>query len=397
MKNRDRVGTSKRDGIEKRQRSMKATGIGDRRSASRVSMRNRLGGLTSALVPMVLLAGCQPAAPAATKLPPVVDAETVHLAPFASSVTLTGVVAAADTINHAFRTSGRVARRLVDVGGRVEEGQVLAELDSVEQQADLRGAEAGLVAAKAQLRQAKSNFERQQQLLDGGVITRRVFDEAEQALRMAESSMQIAQAQVISAREALGYVQLLAEASGIVLSHAIEAGQVVQAAQTVIGIAADGDRDAVFNVDEALAAAYAEPPRVELALLNDPGISAPGVIRELSPAVNAQTGTVRVKVAIQGTPPNFVLGAPVVGSIVPSPFSAIVLPWQALIETEGASAVWVLDPETQTVSTRPINVAVYGSHSIVVSEGLEEGEVVVTQGAYLLKPDQKVIVREQVQ
>lgn len=378
--------------------------IGDsRRQATRgggelgavVAPSGALRGLALALAPALVLAGCQPAPTAAAKLPPVVEAQTVSLVPYAPSVTLTGVVAAADTINHAFRISGRAASRLVEVGERVEAGALLAELDSVEQQADLRGAEAGLIAARAQLVQAQSNFARQEELLGRGVITRRVHDQAQEALQMAQSSVQIAEAQLASAQEALSQTQLRAKADGIVLSYNLELGQIVQAAQTVISIAADGDRDAVFNVEEALAAAYAEPPRVELSRLDRPGTVAAGVIREISPAVDARTGTVRVKVAISDTPAAFALGTPVAGTVSGAPSPAIVLPFRALIEAGDGPAVWVVDPELHTVAARPVAVKAYASDAIILSGGVDAGEIVVTSGAHLLKPGQPVPLREQ--
>ncbi|WP_246693731.1 HlyD family efflux transporter periplasmic adaptor subunit, partial [Mesorhizobium sp. M2E.F.Ca.ET.166.01.1.1] len=73
-------------------------------------------------------------------------------------------------------------------------------------------------------------------------------------------------------------------APGVITARQVEAGQVVQAAQTVFTIAEDGDRDAVFNVHETLVARTPSGPAVTITLLSDPQIRAVGKVREISPA-----------------------------------------------------------------------------------------------------------------
>ncbi|WP_163595045.1 HlyD family efflux transporter periplasmic adaptor subunit, partial [Klebsiella pneumoniae] len=87
--------------------------------------------------------------------------------------------------------------------------------------------------------------------------------------------------------------------------------QVVQAAQTVFTVAEDGDRDAVFNVQETLVAGVhgSTPPPVAVALLADPKVTAQGTVREIAPVVDPASGSVRVKVALPATPAAMPLGA----------------------------------------------------------------------------------------
>ncbi|MFX6827052.1 biotin/lipoyl-binding protein, partial [Acinetobacter baumannii] len=84
-----------------------------------------------------------------------------------------------------FRVSGRVLARYVDVGARVQAGEVLALLDPAEQQADVDAATAALLAAEFQLRVAKVTFERQNALIASGFTTRPVYDQAQEGLRTA--------------------------------------------------------------------------------------------------------------------------------------------------------------------------------------------------------------------
>jgi multidrug efflux pump subunit AcrA (membrane-fusion protein) len=72
--------------------------------------------------------------------------------------------------------------------------------------------------------------------------------------------------------------------------------------------------------------------------------------------------------------------------------NAFVLPGTALNETDGRPAVWVVDPQRQTVDLRSVEVLRYDASSIAISRGLEDGEIVVTAGVHALVPRQKVRV-----
>ncbi|WP_245493133.1 MULTISPECIES: efflux RND transporter periplasmic adaptor subunit [unclassified Mesorhizobium] len=338
----------------------------------------------------LLLAGCQKQEAAAKKLPVMVRTETVAIANYAPRTSLTGAIAARTLNNLSFRVGGRVAERLVDVGQHVDQGAVLARIDPQEQEFDLRSAQADLDAAQAQLTQAAAAFERQKTLLARGYTTRRDYDAAEQASKVARGSVDAAQSALANAKENLSFTELKAGAAGVITVRQVEAGQVVQAAQTVFTLAEDGDRDAVFNVEETLVAKTPAAPAVTITLLSDPQIKAMGKVREISPAVDPASGSIRVKVAIPDTPAGMPLGAAVIGSVSAQPLKAVILPWQALTLSDGKPAVWVVDQSTKAVTTAQVEVLAFGSGSVVIDKGLEAGQTVVTAGGQLLSPGQTV-------
>jgi len=344
-----------------------------------------------ALCLLLPVAACQKQE-TAERQPIVVRSVEVKLSDYAPSTSLTGVIAARTLNNLSFQVGGRVAERSVDIGQRVTKGQVLARLDPQEQQSDVRAAQASLYAAQAQLRQAAAAFERQKTLLAQGFTTRRDYDQADQAQRVAQSGVESAQSQMSNAEDRLTYTELKASADGVVTARTIEVGQVVQAAQTVFTVAEDGDRDAVFNVDEALVARNPVAPDVMIALISDPRIKAPGQVREVSPAVDPASGSIRVKVMVPNTPIEMPLGAAITGTIVSKPQPAIVLPWQALMSDAGKPAVWTIDPATKVVALAAIEVQSFASGVVVVAKGLEVGQSVVAQGGQLLSPGQVVEV-----
>ena len=360
-----------------------------------------------ALSPALLLAVAAFAASAQTQTQPdkahaaslysahrvAVSAETVKVTEYRPQLVLTGTVAARNLINLAFRASGQVTERHADVGQKVEAGDLLARIDAVEQQAALRSAQASLNAAQAQLVQATANYARQQALLKQGFTTRSQFGTAEETKQLAEAALISAQTQMKNAQDMMSYTELRAPRSGVVTARNIETGQLVQAAQTAFIIAADGERDAVFDVQEALAA-HAETiegksdgqglPPVNLSLVSDPAIVATGHVREIAPVVNATTGTVRVKVGLNTPPAAMTLAAPVIGSLSLPAVRAVVLPWSAVTAQDGKPAVWVFDPKTNSVSSALVQILDYEREKIIISDGLKDGQMVVTRGGQML-------------
>ena len=86
------------------------------------------------------------------------------------------------------------------------------------------------------------------------------------------------------------------------------------------------------------------------------------------------------------------LGSTVIGRIkLPAP-PGVEVPDSALTEADGRPAVWIVDPQSRTVSLRSVEVARYDQAAAVISKGLETGEFVVTAGVQTLRPGQKVSI-----
>jgi RND family efflux transporter MFP subunit len=212
-------------------------------------------------------------------------------------------------------------------------------------------------------------------------------------LRTAEGSLDSAKAQLGRSKEALGDTVLRASAAGVVTARNLEVGQVMQAAQSAFTLAQDGDRDAVFDVSESVF--FREPEdKIVLTLLSDRSVTAVGRVREVSPAIDAKSSTVRVKVAIENPPAAMTLGGAIAGTTRWKPVKQIVLPWSALTATGSLPAVWVVDPRTSTVSLKPVLVDSYQTGTVVVKAGLQPGERVVVDGGKLLSLGQSVTYDE---
>src|ERR1700751_3739685 len=306
------------------------------------------------------------------------------------TVSLTGHVRAKDQANLAFRLDGRMIERPVNVGNVLKAGQVVAKLDPTIQQNAVNSAQANLASLEAVLTQARLTFGRQQQLIKNGWTSVANFDEARQKLETTQALVDSAQAQLRTAQEQLRYTVLSADAPGVVTAKGAEPGEVVHAGQMIVQVARQGGRDAVFDVPEQLIRTGPRDPLVQIALTNDPTARAPGQVREVSPQADATTRTWQVKVGIIDPPQGMQLGSTVTGSIKLTAPPGVELPASALTEANGQPAVWVVDRQSKTVSLREVDVSRYDPGSVVISQGLENGEVVVTAGVQMLHPGQIV-------
>jgi RND family efflux transporter MFP subunit len=356
-------------------------------------LRARLLGFIALVLPAVALGGCGESPQAAPKPPPVVRVQAAKVTSLASSVTLTGEIAARVESDLAFRIEGRIASRNVDVGDHVKKGQILATLETTQQLADVSAARAGVASAEAELKEARATFKRQSQLLAQGFTTRPNYDRAKQELDGAIAGLDGARAELGTAEDALANTELRADADGVVTARYAEAGQVVGAAQNVYTVAQDGPRDAVFEVFEALVVDPPADQHVELTLISNPSIKTIGIVREVAPTVDAKKGTVRVKIGIDNPPPEMGLGAAVSGVGRYKPRDMVVLPWTAFFAERGKPAVWVVDPQTKAVSLKPVEVDHYRTGELALTAGLGDGDLVVIHGGQLLWPGEIVAPR----
>ena len=349
----------------------------------------RMAGL-SALALIALLIACKPAEePEPEPIRPV-RVTTIETREGGETVTLTGQVEAQNEVNLSFRVGGRMIERSVNIGDRVRAGQVVARLESETARNTLRSARAELTAARARLVEAQNNFDRHRSLLDRGFITRAMFDQAEQAFRSARAAVDAAQAQANIAETQLGYADLISDSSGTVTARRAEPGEVVAAGQPIVQLAREGGRDAVFDVPARVIQTAPADTEVVVALSSDPKVQTTGRVREVAPQADPVTRTFKVRVGLNNPPAAMRLGSTVTGSTQLGAGPGLEIPASALTSANQRPAVWILDPASNTVSLRNIEVLRYDLSRVAVAEGLQPGDIVVTAGVQTLRPGQQV-------
>jgi len=305
-------------------------------------------------------------------------------------VSLTGHIRARKEESLAFRIDGRMIRRHVEVGQVIQRNDLIAELDPVPQLDALHQVQAKLAAAEATLHEATNTIERKRTLMSQGWATKADYDAAEKAFQTAKAQLDVAKAQLHEAEDHFGYSQLRADAPGVVVSKSAEAGEVVKAGQTIVTVAHYDGADAVFDVPASLMRQIAPDVLVTVALTDDPKIRTTGRVRETAPQADPTTRSFQVKVGLDEWPEAMRLGATILGQARMLGSMGIELPATALTMVDNQPAVWVVDPKSLQVSSRTVELQRHASSSIIVSKGVEPGELVVSAGVHALRPGQKV-------
>jgi RND family efflux transporter MFP subunit len=306
------------------------------------------------------------------------------------TVALTGTVQAQTEVNQSFRIDGRLVERNVSVGDTVRPGQVLARLDPQNEESSLASARAQQSAARAQLAEARNMYTRMKDLVAERAVSRASFEQSEAMMKTAESQVESAQSQVTLAENRLSYTRLVASIAGVVTAQGAEPGEVVGAGRTIVQVAREGGRDAVFDVPARVKDAAPANPTINVVLTSDPKVTTTGTVREVAPRADPVTGTFRVKVRLNNPPPAMRLGATVTGRMRLASIPTIEVPPSAVVRADRQAAVWIVDPKTGVVSTRNIEIRSSDPMRVEVASGLNPGDVVVTAGVQALRPGQKV-------
>jgi RND family efflux transporter MFP subunit len=303
----------------------------------------------------------------------------------------TGHLRARDEVNFAFRINGRLIQRSLDVGDKVEAGQTVALLDPEVERNARDSAKADLAAARAALDQSEAFHRRQKQLLDERVISPNEYDVALRQLKTTKAQLDATEARLKSAEEQLSYTELKSNAAGVITAKGAEIGEVVPAGKMVLKVAQQSGRDGVFDVPaQALRDGLALGEDVEVWLADNPEIKATGKVREISPQADPVTRNYQVKVELADPPSGMLLGATIVGRVRLKADSLIEIPSSSLTMVEDKPAVWVVNAKDQRVQRRKIEIARHAPDSVIVTDGLESGDRVVTAGVQQLHEGQPV-------
>ena len=305
----------------------------------------------------------------------------------------TGEIHAHDETILSFRTGGRIVTRSVDIGDRVNAGQLLATLENTTSQNQLDGAQADYEGAKASAQVAALNVSRMQKIMPTGAIARTQLDNARADWLVARARLKNSESALRNARENLGWTRLIAPQSGMITEVSASAGQVVTGGQSVLTLATGEARDVVFDIAKPDAIPPQEQAGLRVSLLSDPSVQASAALRDISPQADPQTRTWRVRATLQNPPLAMALGASVTVTLPATGPHGYALPASALSRVGDKPAVYVINPQSQA-QLRVVVPAYYTATSVIISGGLEPGDRVITAGVSKLRSGEPVIAGE---
>jgi len=386
-------------------------------------------GSTVFVVLMVAIVATK-ATSSSTKIDPTKIA-SIEQGDLAQSVVATGKVQPITKVEVKSKASGIVKKLLVDAGDRVKAGQVLAELDKEELQAQVRGDEAQLTAAEANLRASEADVERSkvdaegvdvptlqrayqraQTMASQGVVSASALDDAQRNYEMAvnkrdlaraqltinEAKVKQAQAQVTQykaslarSEEQLNYATIVAPIDGEVLSRDVEVGDAVSSI-LVLGSSATlvmtlGNMKQVYvdgKVDESdIGKVYlGQPARIKVESFKDKTFN--GKVTKIAPMGvekdNVTTFQVRVSIDNSGGELKALMTANA-EIILKEDHNVLIIPENAIIYDKDKKAqVEVPDPKGKDGKRKvAVTVGISNGAKTELLSGLRKGDKVVLQ------------------
>lgn len=352
--------------------------------------------LLLALITAPLLWACSPPPPAEAPLRAV---RTMTVQPGQTGLTheYAAEIRARTESRLGFQVGGKLIERLVNVGDQVAAGRPLARIDTRDLALGQQAARAAVQAAQVQVELNQADYQRYKDLRDKGFISSAELERRETTLKASRAALEQARAQAGVQDNQAGYAVLTAVAPGVITSVDAEPGAVLAAGTTVLRLAHDGPRDALFSVPEdrvdSVRALLGRPGALQLLPWGAADKPLPAMVREVSAAADPATRTFQVKADIGratlrlGQTATVAMAAPAPAAQAGAVFK---LPLAAVFERGGQPMVWRVDRASMLVQARPVKVAGAEGNLVLIGAGLVAGESVVTAGVHTLNEGQKV-------
>ncbi len=356
--------------------------------------------ITASVVATVALYGCMEQSEAqAPQAPPVTVA-----APLSQQVVdwdeFVGRFEAAQSVEVRARVGGYIQAVHFRDGQFVRRGQLLFTLDPRPAQAQLAAARAQLAQAEAQLALARSNFTRNEGLLDAQAISQAEFDASRAAVQQGEAAVAAANAAIRSAELQLSFTRVTAPISGHVSDRRVDAGNLVaggsSAADVLTTIVSSAPIHFTFEGSEAVLLKYQRdaaegrgaPIRIRLQDESDYRWS--GALDFTDNAIDPASGTIRLR-AVVGNGSGFLRPgmfghARLAGA---GAYQALLVPDTAIV-TDGARKVVYVVGADGTVAAKPVQLGPLTQGLRVVRAGLAPDDRVVINGIQRATPGQQV-------
>ncbi|HYA20034.1 MAG TPA: efflux RND transporter periplasmic adaptor subunit [Burkholderiales bacterium] len=349
--------------------------------------------LVLALILSVLVAGCAEQTEPQTVVRPVRVFTIGDPQAAGNGESYAGEVKARFETKLAFRVPGKVVARRVEVGDRVQKGQLLAQLDSADYRLAVQSLASQLAGARAERNFSKDDLVRYRELLELNYISRAEYDRHETEYKTADDRVDALRYQLNQANNQFSYTNLYADRNGVVTWLDFETGQVVSAGQVIIKIAQLDDKEVVISVPEQRIAGLRDATRVTVSLWADGDSRFTGRIREISPSADPASRTYTVKVSLLSGAELARLGMTATVYFPPQQARQPTVPLSAVFQPQDAPSqtrVWLVNKRTRTVKSVPVKIGKEVSDDQVTVYGLALGQSVVSAGANRLLEGQNV-------
>jgi cobalt-zinc-cadmium efflux system membrane fusion protein len=284
------------------------------------------------------------------------------------------------------RAPGVIRAFKAELGSVVVKGTSLGVIES-SAVAEMR---ARLRAARARAEVARTSHRRERDLYDQKISALKEVQAAEQALQEADAEVGAARAalEMIGADDGeSGSYELRAPIAGVITQRNFTVGSLVGEKEPIFEIIDTSSLWADIDIPESQAGRVSPGQRVVLKVDALPGREFEGSIRYVAPVVDPRTRTIRARAALLNRDgalrANMYARAHIFAAAGPS---TVLVPRAAIQDAKGIRLVFVPISESE-FETRRVRISPSDGDLVAVTEGLQAGESVVTDGSFLLKTE----------
>lgn len=327
-----------------------------------------------------------------------VTVQTVSESPASFYTSYPGTVTALDEVELKPQVSGYITAIHFKDGQHVNKGQVLYTIDPQSYEAGVNQAQANVAVAKANLIRAQKDADRYTALDKKDAIAKQVLDHSLADLESAKMQVKAAEAGVQDVRTKLRYANIVAPFSGTIGISLVKVGASVLPGTTSLNtISTDNPIAVDFYLDQKelpmmtnLMNSGTKDSTFSIVLSDNLEYDGYGKITSIDRAVDAQTGTIRVRVAFENGKNILRPGMSATIRVFKKEGSAtIVVPNKAITEQMGEYFVYtVTDSNTVTQSKVVLGETIDGN--VIVKEGLQAGQKIVTEGLQRVREGAKI-------
>lgn len=304
------------------------------------------------------------------------------------------------------QVSGTISRICISEGDAVRKGQILFVIDQVPYKAELEVAKANVASAQAKVEAARLTLQSQQQLYERKVVSEYDLQMAKSNVATAEASLAQAKAQQVNAANELSYTEVKSPVDGKAGMIPYRVGALVSSsiATPLVTVSDDSEVFAYFSMNEksvldmmsryeSLDAFVASAPEVEMVLANGKPYSEPGHIGAISGIVDDATGAVSVRADFTNAG-HLLRNGSHATIVMPSALSScMVIPQSATYEIQEKKFVFrVVDGIAHSTEVKVFRLN--DGREYVVESGLNPGDVIVAEGAGLMKEGSKIVAKK---
>ncbi len=307
-----------------------------------------------------------------------------------------------DLVNKlSFRSSGILSELNMKLGQKVEKGQLLAKLDNIQAQLNYENSISSRNSSESNMKTSKLNLDRVRALYEKGGAALSEFEAAKDAHRTAQQNYNSAVRNVEIQKEQINYGYLYASADGEVASVNVELNENVSAGQVIATINSGTTMDIVLGVPESVINQIKPDMEVEVsfASLNDKQFG--GVVKEVSPSVDANTSTYPVVVNVVDPTPEIKSGMAAnvtfhFQQASESQQPQLIVPANAVGEGSNGRFVFLIQPQgdTAVVKKQAVTIGELTAEGFEIRSGLQNGQYIATAGLQTLLDGQEVLFKQ---